>query len=335
MNLPYDSRAELFAFAGRLEEAGESYAQALEKDPDFLAALSGAAEIKLWQGDVAEAERMFQKNAGHSNKRMRSGARLNRVKVALYQGRLREAQERTELALQTSAVEFGDGTIKTSARLWQSLLETVGRLTGRTELFDSAYTMAEEYHLELLADTELDTLSLKSRLSSNSQRLATLAAFRGEFDKAYKHLNEYSKSTDTNAYMNRINMSLVRRIVEFEQGNYEKALEKLEWMVTENTEGVFPALYFVGVSYLSVGRVAEAVETLERASTRYDGIRFFVFPTESVLVHYELGKAYEASGWKKKAVEQYEKFLNIWRDADEGILALKDARERLAKLKSL
>ena len=53
----------------------------------------------------------------------------------------------------------------------------------------------------------------------------------------------------------------------------------------------------------------------------------------SVLVYYQLGRAYEDSGWKNKAIAAYEEFLEIWKDADPGMKEVEDARERLATLK--
>jgi len=51
------------------------------------------------------------------------------------------------------------------------------------------------------------------------------------------------------------------------------------------------------------------------------------------MAHYLLGTAYEESGWTSKAVEQYQQFLDILKDADPGIEVIDEAEERLARLK--
>jgi serine/threonine protein kinase/predicted negative regulator of RcsB-dependent stress response len=49
---------------------------------------------------------------------------------------------------------------------------------------------------------------------------------------------------------------------------------------------------------------------------------------------YMLGKIYEQKGQKDEAIEHYEKFLDLWKNADPGIAEVEDARKRLAGLKS-
>jgi tetratricopeptide (TPR) repeat protein len=56
--------------------------------------------------------------------------------------------------------------------------------------------------------------------------------------------------------------------------------------------------------------------------------RYLIHP----LYHYRLAKLYQEKGWAGKAIEQYEKFLAIWNDADPDHPELEDARNRLAEL---
>jgi len=47
-----------------------------------------------------------------------------------------------------------------------------------------------------------------------------------------------------------------------------------------------------------------------------------------------LNKIYEEKGWKGKAIENYEKFLNLWKNADPNIHEIIDAKKQLAALHS-
>ncbi len=49
---------------------------------------------------------------------------------------------------------------------------------------------------------------------------------------------------------------------------------------------------------------------------------------------YMLGKIYEKKEMTKEARENYEKFLELWKDADPGIIEVSIAKKRLASLQS-
>ena len=49
---------------------------------------------------------------------------------------------------------------------------------------------------------------------------------------------------------------------------------------------------------------------------------------------YMLGKIFEQKDWNGKAIENYEKFLDLWKDADSGLPEIEDAKKRLAGMKS-
>jgi tetratricopeptide (TPR) repeat protein len=48
--------------------------------------------------------------------------------------------------------------------------------------------------------------------------------------------------------------------------------------------------------------------------------------------HYQLGKLYDDKGLKDKARKQFQKLLEIWKDADPGLPEVEDAKKRLAGL---
>ncbi|UCD94733.1 MAG: tetratricopeptide repeat protein [Candidatus Zixiibacteriota bacterium] len=122
-----------------------------------------------------------------------------------------------------------------------------------------------------------------------------------------------------------------RAAIEFVRGNFDTAA--LYFKRADSLDAEFATKIFLARSHLGAGRLDDAVTSFERALKWYGESHAFV-PGLSVLAHYWLGQAYEESGWTKKAVEQYETFLDIWKDADPGIEEIEDAKLRLARLKN-
>jgi len=76
---------------------------------------------------------------------------------------------------------------------------------------------------------------------------------------------------------------------------------------------------------------------LDKASTEYEKLitfdpqkkeRYLVYP----MYHYRLAKLYQEKGLTGKAIEQYKKFIHIWKDADPDLPEVEDAKKRLASL---
>jgi tetratricopeptide (TPR) repeat protein len=87
-------------------------------------------------------------------------------------------------------------------------------------------------------------------------------------------------------------------------------------------------------AYVEAGMLGEAVAEFEKQLSIYTSPRSYC-GTMDVLMRYYLGVAYEESRWNKKAIEQYEAFLDYWRDADPQIWEIEDAENRLTRLKNL
>jgi eukaryotic-like serine/threonine-protein kinase len=94
---------------------------------------------------------------------------------------------------------------------------------------------------------------------------------------------------------------------------------------------LYPA-YVRGESYLAAGRGQEAVVEFQKI-LNHRGI-VFADPI-GALAHLQLGRAYVASGDMAKAKNAYQDFLTLWKDADEDIPILKQAKAEYAKLSSI
>ena len=130
-----------------------------------------------------------------------------------------------------------------------------------------------------------------------------------------------------------INYLYALGVVEMVKGNPEATIAHLEKAGEQMATVPFEGKYLLGVAYLEAGRLGVAVEELEALLPGYSEERLANATMWSVLVYYHLGRAYEGSGWKNKAIAAYEEFLDIWKDADPGLEEVEDARERLAHLK--
>jgi tetratricopeptide (TPR) repeat protein len=120
--------------------------------------------------------------------------------------------------------------------------------------------------------------------------------------------------------------------IELAKGDPASAVTCLEKSLEGASNRVTPSRVLLAKAQLELDGRGEAVGALERMLSSYD-VPMLHDPISSVKAHYLLGLAYEKSGWKDKAIQQYQEFLEIWKDADPGMAEIGDAHLCLARLK--
>ena len=92
--------------------------------------------------------------------------------------------------------------------------------------------------------------------------------------------------------------------------------------------------YWKAKSYLELGEFENTIDELNQfRATHNASTLFLIFDEFWPKRNYLKGLAYEGMGDKRNAKESYEKFLKDWSDADDDLLEIMDAKERLRKLK--
>jgi len=318
---PYDSRGDLYAFNGRLEEAIASYKKALDVDSDFMASAEKLGNMYLFSQRYAEAESLYQAMASHSDKYTRGLGRMALANILLHQGRFQQALRMLDIGIETDRIELGEGP-SMAEKLWvrAQIYEYLGDLV-------SAIAEAEKAR-DILRRTDPNYSNILLPIGY----VPYLYAKKGDFARADVLLEEMKRHFVESDSAAVVWYKAMQGRVAFVKGDFRTAATLME----ESTQiwPFFSTQISLARCYLSLQRLGDAVAMFEKALTNYDYTRAFKL-TDAVTTHYWLGMAYEESGWNDKAVRQYETFLNIWKDAAPGIAAIEDARERLARLKSV
>ncbi|GAF75743.1 unnamed protein product, partial [marine sediment metagenome] len=131
-------------------------------------------------------------------------------------------------------------------------------------------------------------------------------------------------------------------MIELENENFSKAVDyfkkaisfvpfqyfTLPWLI-KHEHALF--INSLALAYYKAGHLDKSSEEFERLTSLSLGRLYYgdIYARS----FYMLGKIFEQKGWKGKAIENYEKFLDLWKDADPGIAEIEDAEKRLAGLK--
>ena len=317
----FDTRADMFALNGMLDSAIVSFSKALKIESDFPNCILALGHLYLLMQEYGKADSLYRILASHSDKYWRSQGRRALAKLPLHQGKFKLALELLN--------KYKDETISDSINDWRQ----VRGIFRRGVIFQEILGM----HDSAIAEFE-EVIKVLKKIAPNDYyvhnsrgRIGYSYALRGDFERADQFIQEIEANFDRFGPRAYFYFWFHSGRVELEKGNYDSAIANLERVVMINPDHNYRQN--LARCYFRAGRIDDAIVLYEKIINRYERYRA-VWPAWSVITHFNLGKTYEAAGRNDEAIEQYKTFLDIWRDADDGIKMIEDAKARLAKLRA-
>jgi serine/threonine protein kinase/Tfp pilus assembly protein PilF len=335
---PIDSMAELYLRMGRIDEAIAKYKEALEITPDFYMPAWSIGYIHALKEDYSEATRWFDK---YIDSAPSPGTKAQGLVWRGFYHYLLGSFDRSlsDLSLASDLAE------KEGNKYWKGYAEWVkGWIHFEREEYEltrKCFKNWYDYLLEsspslkplftVLSNLDLGLVDLKQgKIKSATSRLAEAKSTLPDVNPGYEHWSLF-------------HYNLISAEALLADGSSEMAIkiceEKLSFTAPPGMH-IFMYLRFnlpslkdvLARAYLKKGEIDRAIAEYERLITFGPKSKelFLIHPK----YHYRLAKLYEEKGLKTKALEQYEKFLELWKEADPGIPEVEEAKQKLAALKS-
>ncbi len=334
---PLDSLAEAYFFMGKLDEAIAKYKEALAIKPGFLTSNYCIAYIYALKEDPDEAVAWLETFIAHApNAGWKGDGFAFKGFYQCWLGSVNKGLDNLKKAEEMLA-SVGDAIGKAQISYLRSLIYLprgdfgLARKFNKEwfDVFVNQYPRNEAYYkggyLCVLGLIELK----EGKIDSAKARATEVMSLLPSLTPSQREMGDFVAN-------------LFQAEVLLAQGSPDKAIELFEKTTLPIPPGMqdisslisYNTPFFKDIlarAYLQKADVDRAIAEYEKLVT-FDPAsraRFLVHP----LYHYRLGKLYEQKGLKVKAIEQYQKFLDLWKNADPGIPEVEDARKRLARLK--
>ncbi|MFC1502571.1 tetratricopeptide repeat protein, partial [bacterium] len=331
---PFDSMAELYFKTGILDKAIGKFKEALEVKPDFgsepriayiYALKENYAETMNWldhfiavapspgiQGQGYAWRGIYHSFMGHFNQSMKdcrkaeeltklAGNEYGTVVMTMIKGWVHF--DLREYAHSRRCFEKYRNYVRDSQRLYDYIggIWMLGNVDVREGKIDSAKSRIAKIEPLLLNLSENDPYWVSQPSLSNGFLRMEVMLIEGDFNEAIT----FGESIDPLGIVNMGTKELLSYNIPFIQDAMARA-------------------------YHQNRNLNKAISEYEKLITFYPNSkdRHLIHPK----YHYRLAKLYEEKDWKGKAIEQYQTFLDIWKDADEGLPELVDAKARFARL---
>ncbi|MCK4805480.1 MAG: tetratricopeptide repeat protein, partial [Spirochaetes bacterium] len=306
----HSKMAQVYLFQGKYDQALDKLNEVLSLEPESrLSYEIPKGDIYLLQGDLEKAEEQYKKLPEGS-----WASRRCLVSLYLYQGKFNEAK-----------IQLLKKPVLHEPLAYLYLIS--GNPEDALKEFD-----------EVLNDARRQEKLTWQTITLSAKGVAYLQM--KSIDKALKIADELEEITKIG-----MNEKLIRTyylligMIELKKGNYSRAIEFSKQAVSllpfqYLLDGGTHALYIepLALSYYMAGDLEKSQKEYERITSLTSGRLYW--GDIYAKAFYMLGKIYQQQGNTAKAIEHYEKFLSLWKDADPGIPEVEDAKKRLAGLKS-
>ncbi len=308
----YVNLATIYNGADRHEEALPLYLKAFEIRPSYRTSTInhefGFNYVAMGDLDAA-AETFSWLESGSREQRARGNRSM--ALLRMYAGRYDEAIELLRRAIRLD--QIGSSPV--------------------TELRDRTYLVAA-WHAKGATDRVQDELA-KAKLVADTAYiepffLATLGKLfaRGGSVTTAREILETVASRATQSQDDQAAVHSLSGEIALAENDVDGAISHFEQAVANRASGD----YLVS---LALGHVLTG--NLDAARRYYE--EFLEDPSLGaeqqepwILAHYDLGRVHEETGDTTRAIEYYDRFLEIWKDGDRDLVQLIDARKRLASL---
>ncbi len=183
-------------------------------------------------------------------------------------------------------------------------------------------SLGENAQLKAVLKTQTNNALKLERNSLVLSRAALALAAGGMPAEAGALVNELKKERPNDTLLNELSLPTIRAAVELQNGKAKTAVEELETAERYEKAGEFYPQYIRALSYLKLNKTKDAVRELDKIlNHRGEAALSSIYPLA------QLGKA---RALKDKA--EYEKFFELWKDADQDMPALAAAKKEFKKL---
>ncbi len=332
---PVDSMAEQYLRMGHLDDALEKYKQALEMQQD-LGSDFRIAYIFALKEDYPEAMKWIDRFIDHApSAGIKAEGFLFRAIYDFMLGKKEQAFRDLEKG-DEFADEVGNESRKGSLNFVRGCIYfDLGNFDLSKEYIQKMFDVTFSFYPESKTQKARHNFFIGltdvrvGRVESAKASLETMMSYVPD-------LNPFQ------TYVTTVRSNWLQAEIWVAEGFPDKAIVLLE----NHEPGTVPALEVdyiapynmpmirdtVARAYLKKGDVDGAIAVYEKKITLdpQSKERRLIHPK----YHFLLGKLYEKKGEKAKAIEQYEVFLEFWKDADPDMPELGDAKKRLASLRS-